>query len=118
MTEKRFKEIIDAILTIGVSGKELAELQAAITFEPEPVRYFQRRVEVPEPCREALKRGQKYYKPTFYKGEPSFSKLEWDNEETDSAYLAADLVYLTPDHAIARAAAWFEIEVGSDTKGF
>ena len=114
MTEKRFNELIADILygtrKTYIHAKD--ELKSAITFTPEPVKYFQKRVQVPEPCREALEMGQVYYFPEFIFGKPHADRMKWDDDAADLAYLAAGLIYLTPEHATARAAAWLEIEVG------
>lgn len=113
MTEKRFNFLLDEVVRWGVpkDDSRLQELKAAITFEPEPVRYFQKRVGVPEPCREALKVGQKFCMPLINAfGKPDYNEYTWIGDSEDLYCLAADLVYLTAEPAIARAAAWLEVE--------
>ena len=112
MTEKRFEELLSRVNFWILTEGETAELRAAITFTPEPVRYFQKRVEVPEPCREALNIGDSYWIPKIVKGKAYAIFCNWENHFNDHERLLAGLIYLTPEHATARAAAWLEIEVG------
>jgi hypothetical protein len=114
MTEERFWYLMAQAKTPwGLTQYDKDELYAAITFEPEPVKYFQKRVELPEPCREPLKVGQKYYVPHIkFLAKAHGIEYSWEGDSVDDAYLAANLIYLTPEHATARAAAWLEIEVG------
>ena len=114
MTEKRFRHLLAKSHSIGLTTIEANELEAAITFTPEPLKYFQKRVEVPEPCRKALEYEQEYFVPKLNKGNPTFIKLTWRDDQADLDFLAADLIYLTPEHATARAAAWLEVEVGDE----
>jgi len=61
-------------------------------------------IEVPEPCREPLEKGQDYFRPSL-SVDPWAKKNMWCNDEFDKAWLDAGCVHLTKEAAILHAQA-------------
>ncbi|QPB42182.1 hypothetical protein [Rodentibacter haemolyticus] len=60
-------------------------------------------IEVPEPVREPLHKGDTYYTPDFDKN--MYSALGWCDDDYDIEYLRNGIIHLTKENAIAHAKA-------------
>lgn len=63
-------------------------------------------IEIPEPVREPLQNGEKYFVPAIdYDGHDNINSFEWDGDSADTRLLNQGMVHLTGEAALAHAKA-------------
>lgn len=63
------------------------------------------KIDIPEPVREPLQDGEKYFVPAIDCGYGNMNSFEWDGDSTDKRLLKQGIVHLTEEAALAHAKA-------------
>ena len=62
-------------------------------------------IDIPEPVREPLRNGEKYFVPAIDCGDECTRRFPWEDDPTDKRLLRKGLVHLTEEAALAHARA-------------